>query len=456
MCSVASGRGRIGSLCTPRLDQSEKQKKSHHSLCARRGKSTWSGVLDSGVLGALSLALGLGLLIGLQRERAGSAVGGIRTFPLIALLGAMCGLLASVWGGFIVVAGFIGVTAMAVLANLPKYKEATATTGQTTEVAALLTYALGAYLATKNYPVAIVVGAVTAVLLHSKQPMHRFAGSLSERDVQAVMRFVIISLIILPVLPDEAFGPYQVLNPREIWWMVVLIVGLGLAGYVSYKLFGGGAGVVLAGILGGLISSTATTVAYARRIKESPQAASLAAVSIVIASTVAAARVIVEVAAVAPNILGAVAPPLAAWCVLMMIISVVMLPWAKTRGDDMPQQANPAELKSALIFGAIYALIIFATAGAKDHFGGQALYGIAVVSGFVDVDAITLSTARLAAAQRVDVATTWQVILIASLVNLVFKAGMVLILGSTKLFVHVGIAFVVAITGGVAILVAWP
>ncbi|MGH8473819.1 MAG: MgtC/SapB family protein, partial [Gammaproteobacteria bacterium] len=219
------------------------------------------GVMDSAVLGALSLALGLGLLIGLQRERVGSTVGGIRTFPLIALLGVMCGLLASRWSDLIVVAGFIGVTSMAVLANLTKLKEGTETTGQTTEVAALLTYALGAYLATKNYPVAIVIGGVTAVLLHSKEPMHQFAGSLSERDVQAVMRFVIISLIILPVLPDEAFGPHQVLNPREIWWMVVLIVGIGLAGYVSYKLFGGRAGVVLAGIFGGLISSTATTVA---------------------------------------------------------------------------------------------------------------------------------------------------------------------------------------------------
>ncbi|MGH8645841.1 MAG: MgtC/SapB family protein [Gammaproteobacteria bacterium] len=412
--------------------------------------------MDSAVLGALSLALGLGLLIGLQRERAGSTVGGIRTFPLIALLGVMCGLLANVWGDLIVVAGFIGVTTMAVLANLTKYKEETETTGQTTEVAALLTYALGAYLATKNYPVAIVIGGVTAVLLHSKEPMHQFAGSLSERDVQAVMRFVIISLIILPVLPDEAFGPYQVLNPREIWWMVVLIVGIGLAGYVSYKLFGEGAGVVLGGIFGGLISSTATTVAYARRIKENPEAASLAAVTIVIASTVAAARVIVEVAVVAPNILGAVAPPLVAWCLLMVLMSITMLMFDKTQGDAMPEQENPAELKSALIFGAVYALIIFATAAAKDYFGGQALYGIALVSGFVDVDAITLSTARLAAAQRVEVTTAWQVILIASLVNLVFKAGVALTLGSAQLFLRVASAFGVAIAGGVTILVAWP
>ncbi len=412
--------------------------------------------MDSGVLGTLSLALGLGLLIGLQRQLAGSAVGGIRTFPLIALLGAMCGLLASVWSELIVVAGFIGITTMAVLANLAKYKEDAATGGQTTEVAALLTYVLGAFLATKNYPVAIVVGGVIAVLLHFKEPMHQFAGRMTERDVQAVMRFVIISLIILPVLPDEVFGPYQVLNPREIWLMVVLIVGIGLAGYGSYKLFGEQAGVVLGGILGGLISSTATTVAYARRIKDNPEAASLAAITIVIASSVAAARVIVEVAVVAPNILGAVAPPLGALCLLMVMISIAMLMFHKTRGDAMPKQENPAELKSALFFGAIYALIAFATAAVKERFGGQALYVIAVVSGVVDVDAITLSTAQLAAAQRVDTTTTWQVILIASLVNLVFKAGVALMLGSAKLFLRVALAFGLAIAGGVLILLAWP
>lgn len=412
--------------------------------------------MDSGVLGTLSLALGLGLLIGLQRQLAGSAVGGIRTFPLIALLGAMCGLLASVWSELIVVAGFIGITTMAVLANLAKYKEDAATGGQTTEVAALLTYVLGAFLATKNYPVAIVVGGVIAVLLHFKEPMHQFAGRMTERDVQAVMRFVIISLIILPVLPDEVFGPYQVLNPREIWLMVVLIVGIGLAGYGSYKLFGEQAGVVLGGILGGLISSTATTVAYARRIKDNPEAASLAAITIVIASSVAAARVIVEVAVVAPNILGAVAPPLGALCLLMVMISIAMLMFHKTRGDAMPKQENPAELKSALFFGAIYALIVFATAAVKERFGGQALYVIAVVSGVVDVDAITLSTAQLAAAQRVDTTTTWQVILIASLVNLVFKAGVALMLGSAKLFLRVALAFGLAIAGGVLILLAWP
>jgi len=287
--------------------------------------------------------------------------------------------------------------------------------------------------------------------------MHQFAGRMTERDIRAVMHFVIVTLIVLPVLPNETYGLYRVLNPREIWLMVVLIVGIGLAGYVAAKLVGEQAGVVLGGILGGLVSSTATTVAYARRVKGAKDdAASIAALVITIASTVAAARVIVLIAVVAPGIVAAVAPPLAVLLLLMIVVSVAMMLKGGKPGNKMPEQENPAELKSALVFAAIYAAIIFATAAAKEYFGDQALYAIAVVSGFVDVDAITLSTAQLAAVERIDTTTTWRVIMVALLVNLVFKAGATLVLGSTALFVRVALAFGVSIAGGALILSVWP
>lgn len=411
--------------------------------------------MDSTVLSALSLALGLGLLIGLQREHAGAALGGIRTFPLLALLGLMCGLLADEWGAITVLAGFIGVTTLAVLANLPQFRAKTDTGNQTTEAAALLTFALGAYLATGAYAEAIVVGGIAAVLLHFKKPMHQFVQAMDERDIQAVMRFAIVSLIILPVLPDQTYGPFQVLNPREIWLMVVLIVGIGLAGYVSYKFFGERIGVVAGGILGGLVSSTATTVAYARRVKAAPGGEALAATSIMIASSIAQARIIVEVAVVAPGILPALLPPLLAQFLLLVSVSVAMLIFCRQNGNAMPEHENPAELKTALIFGAIYALAIFSTAAAKDYFGNEALYLVAMISGFVDIDAITLSSAQLAAAGRIDTNTTWRVILIASLTNLVFKAGMALILGSPKLFRRLLLPFGASIAGGLLILLAW-
>lgn len=412
--------------------------------------------MDSTVLSALSLALGLGLLIGLQREHAGSELGGIRTFPLLALLGLICGLLAGELGQFVVVAGFVGVIGLTVLANLPQIRDKTDAGNQTTEAAALLTYALGAFLATGAYAETIVVAGITAVLLHFKKPMHHFVRAMTERDLRAVMRFAIVSLIILPVLPDRTYGPFDVLNPREIWLMVVLIVGIELAGYVSYKLLGARAGVVPGGILGGLVSSTATTVAYARRAKETPEGEALAAITIIIASSVAVARIIVEVAIVAPGILRSVLPPLLVQLLLMVALSVATLAFYRQQASAMPEQENPAELKSALIFGAIYALIIFATAAAKDYFSAEALYLVAAVSGFVDVDAVTLSSAQLATAGRIEPLTVWRVILIALLTNLVFKAGVVLILGSAKLFWRLAIPFGISIAGGIAILVAWP
>jgi uncharacterized membrane protein (DUF4010 family) len=412
--------------------------------------------VNAEVISALSLALGLGLLIGLQRQRSQSKFGGIRTFPLIALLGTVCGLLAGDWGPLVVLAGFLALASVVLFAGLARLRAGEDASGQTTEVAALLTFACGALLTTEYRPAAIVVGGLTAVLLHLKQSMHAFAGRLTERDVQAIMRFAIVSLIVLPLLPDQTYGPYGVLNPREVWWMVVLIVGIGLAGYVCYRLFGERAGVVLAGILGGLVSSTATTVAYARRVRDSADAARLSAVVILLASTVAAARVIVEVGVVAPRTLAQIGPPLGALLAWMIVISIAFVLVARKNDGKMPEQANPAELKSALIFGALYAVVIFATAAAKDYFGDRALYAVAFVSGFVDVDAITLSTAQLAAHGRLEPDTAWRVILIATLSNLVFKTGIATAIGSTRLLARLAIPMGAALAGGIGVLLLWP
>lgn len=412
----------------------------------------------------MSLALGIGLLIGLQRERAGSTLGGIRTYPLIALLGAVCGLLAVQWGGIVLAAGLVGVASLGVMASLSRLddEQDSEMGGQTSEAAALLTFALGALLATGQYAAAVVGGAVTAVLLQFKKPMHQFAGRMTERDVRAVMHLVIVSLIVLPVLPDRTFGPFSVLNPHEIWLMVVLIVSLSLAGYVAGKLVGERAGVVLGGILGGLVSSTATTVAYSRRVRDvaggggSGEAVGVAAPVIMIASTVAALRVIVLIAVAAPSILPVAGPPLGLLLLLMGGVSVAMLLLGGQSGGNMPEQENPAALKSALVFALVYAIVIFGTAAAKAQLGDQAIFAVALVSGIVDVDAITLSTSRLAAAQRVDPTTAWRVVMVATLTNLAFKAGATMVLGSRALFARIALGFGVSIAGGLMILWLWP
>jgi uncharacterized membrane protein (DUF4010 family) len=305
---------------------------------------------------------------------------------------------------------------------------------------------------------AVAVGAVTAVLLHFKDPLHRFVQSIGDQDALAIMQFVLISLVILPVLPNQAygFGQFKVFNPRKIWLMVVLIVGISLAGYVAYKLLGKNAGTLLGGVLGGLVSSTATTVSYARRTKNNPASTSLAAVVIMVASSVAFARVIVEVAAVAPQSFGRLAPPLLAMFGLMVVLSLLAWRLGETQNAQLPEQGNPAQFKSALIFAALYAVVLLAVALAKAYFGNRGLYVVGVISGLTDMDAITLSTAQLANQSKVGHTTAWKVILLAGLANLLFKGGAVAMLGGRALLGRIALWYGIAMAGGAAILLMWP
>ena len=410
----------------------------------------------------LGLALALGLLVGLQRERAASRVAGVRTFALIALFGAVAGSTVSQLGPWLVPAGALALAAILVMANIAKLRE-DPDPGMTTEVAVLLMYAVGAYLAVGHIEAAVTVTGAAVLLLHFKQPMHQAVRALGKADMTAIMQFALVTLVILPILPDRTYGPYDVLNPREIWWMVVLIVSINLAGYVASKLLGTRRGALLGGALGGLISSTATTVSYARRSRaagaaanEAPAQAGLAALVIVVASTVSFARVLVEVAVVAPSQLAAMAAPLGAMFGCLLVLSAAA--WLLGRGDtsqSLPERGNPAELKPALVFGALYALIILAVAFAKSRFGTAGLYPVAVISGMTDMDAITLSTSNLAAQGRLGPQTAWRLILLAALANIVFKGACACVLGSAALRMRIVVLFGLALAGGAGILWFW-
>jgi uncharacterized membrane protein (DUF4010 family) len=410
--------------------------------------------MDFVVAQQLFVSLGLGLLVGLQRERSGSEIGGIRTFPLITLLGTVCGQLAKVHGGLIVAGGLVALTALLFLSKLGR-APAENGPGLTTEIAVLLLYGLGVFIATGQMLLAVVVGGVVALLLYLKAPLHRFAGRLGEADMRAIMQFVLISMVILPVLPNESYGPYQVLNPFEIWLMVVLIVGLSVGGFVAYKFLGTTGGLLVAGLLGGVISSTATTVSSARRVRGASRGVRLASLLIMIASTVAILRVLVEIALVAPRSFAELALPLALMLGAMASVSAgAHFFWRRETGG-LPEQQNPAELKTALIFALVYALIKLAVAAGKEQFGQTGLYLVAVISGLTDMDAITLSTARLVDAGRLEAPLGWRTILIAAISNLAFKASAVAFLGGTQLFYRVALLFGLSGAAGGAILWLW-
>lgn len=404
----------------------------------------------------LGVALGLGLLVGLQREHKASRLAGIRTFPLVTLLGTISAYLAQSFGGWIIAAGLISVAAMIVIGNVPTFKERSSDSGLTTEMAMLLMFTVGAYIVIGSETIAIAVGAGTAVLLQFKGQLHGIAARLGDDDLKAIMQFALISLVILPVLPDRAYGPYSVLNPRQIWWMVVLITGISLGGYIAYKFFGERAGVLLGGMMGGLISSTATTVSYARRTVGAPEGSRLAAVVIMMASSVVFLRVLLEIAVVAPSLLRDAALQILIMFFLFVLLSAGLWFSGRREKSELPPQQNPSELKAALFFGALYAIVLLAVSAAKDQFGDRGLYIVAAISGLTDVDAITLSTSQMVNAGRLSNDDGWRVIVVAIMSNLFFKGVTVAALGHRRLLATIGWYYGAAMVGGILVLALWP
>lgn len=403
----------------------------------------------------LAIALGLGLLVGLQKERAASPLAGLRTFALATLAGAVAALVGASSTPWVIVGGLLAITVLMVTGNLILIKGPGTDPGQTTEAAVVLMYLIGALVVVGPREAAIVCGATTAVLLHLREELRTWVDRLSDGDVRAIMQFVVISLVVLPVLPNQTYGPYAVINPRQVWWMVVLIVGLNLVGYGAFRVMGAKAGTALAGVLGGVISSTATTISYARQTKTEPGMDSTAVVIVWIASGVVFIRIMLEIGAVAPSFLPIAAGPLLIMLALFAVVAAAIWRTSMSPGESPLEPGNPSELKPAILFGALYAFVLFIVAAGQDLLGDVGLYVAAAVSGLTDVDAITLSTSQLVSTDRLDPNTGWRIVLIAILSNLMFKLAMAASLGSRAFARKLGVLGGVAVAVGLTLLVFW-
>ena len=403
---------------------------------------------------SLGIALGLGLLVGLQREQVATQLAGLRTFALITVLGTICGFLAINFGGWVIASGFLALTGALMTGHVAELRGEKVESGVTTEVAALAMFGLGAYLVVGYREVAIVIGAGIAILLHFKGQLHGIAARLGE-DSKSIMQFALISMVILPILPNRSYGPYDVLNPRQIWLMVVLIVGIGLGGYISYKFFGQKTGLLLAGLLGGIISSTATTVSYSKRAAKQELADAPAAIVILLASTVSCALVLIEIGIVAPGFLRTAFAPI---LILVTTLGASSIPWWFWRSKDntgMPPQGNPSELKGAIYFAFLYTFILFAIAAVKGTYGVRGLYVVAAASGLVEVHALALSTSLLVETGRLNGSEGWRIITLALISNLAFKGATVMVLGSRRLWRKVALPYVLTIAVGIGIALWW-
>lgn len=401
----------------------------------------------------LAIALGLGLIVGLQRERTGSPLGGFRTFPLVTMFGTLAGFLSLRQGGLIIAAGFLCIGILIIVGNLAQREDKP---GITTEAAMLVMYATGALAALEQIGIAAIIGGTVAVLLHLKPQLHSVARRLDDPDFKAIMQFVLITLVVLPILPDRYYGPFEVLNPQKIWLMVVLIVGISIGGYIIYKFFGQRSGSLAGAFLGGLISSTATTVSYARRAAEIPQATGVAALIILVASTVQFVRLMIIMRAVTPTLLSAAAGPMVLMLLLMGVLSLIFWKISEREPAELPPHGNPSELKAALAFATLYAVILLAVAYAKTRFGDQGLYLVSTLSGLADMDAITLSVGEMVKREQVAASTGWRLIMTAAMSNLVFKTMLVAVLGNRRLLARIGLAFGISLAAGLTLIAFWP
>lgn len=394
-------------------------------------------VYDS--LQAFATSLAIGLLIGLERERHTDVKAGLRTFALVGLLGCLSALLSQATdSGWVLAAGILAVGAMMIAAHATDPLD-DGDPGTTSVIALLVCYALGATVWYGYITQAVMLAITTMGLLYFKTQLHGMTKSMTHKDVLSILQFAVLSFVILPILPDRDFGPYAAFNPHQIWWLVVLISGLSLAGYTALRFVGARHGAPLIGIFGGLASSTATTMVFARHTRNDPSLARTAMVVILLANLLVMVRLLMVSFVVAPTLVPSLAVVFGSAFVLGF--GVTLWGWHQlSRGDalPMPEVHNPTEIKAALTFGALYALVLLLSAWLQDAVGNKGLYLIALASGLTDVDAVVLSTLRLFGMEKVGNHEAVVAITLAVLSNLAFKLGLVVVIGGRALALKAG------------------
>lgn len=418
---------------------------------------------------SLALAAAAGLLIGLEREQSRPAeeekrpfLGGIRTYPLIALLGAVGMMLSKAVGPWALVTVGLG---LAMLLALSYWRDAIAGHGGiTSEASALLTFLLGAFsladgvLAPVTARIFVVasIAVISTLLLSGKTELRQFSSRLSRSDVIATLKFLVVAVVALPVLPNEPLGPYGVLNPFRIGVMVALIAGVGFVGYVAMRLWGADRGMLLTGAIGGVASSTAVTLSAAARAKQTPWLAPLSALAVIIASTVAFVRLLVVVLLAEPRL----GQQLALALIAMAAAGLGSTAFLYLRGDHRTAAPgavaleNPFELSSALKFGALFVVVLIVSRWAQGTFGTGGAYLTGLLAGATDVDPIALSMASLVKSGEIELSVARNTVILAACSNTVTKAVMAMVLGGKAMGLRVVAVSALMLLVGLLVVIA--
>lgn len=384
----------------------------------------------------LGLALAIGLLLGLERgwhgreEPEGDRIAGIRTFALTGLLGGVSGWLADLTTPLLPALALLALAGLLAVSYWARLKEDD-DLGLTTEVALLLTFGLGAAAALGAMAPAAAVAVVAALLLSMKRRLHGWVRRIERLELEALFKLALLSVVVLPVLPDRGYGPGEVLNPFEVWWAVVIVAGLSFVGYVAIRLAGARFGMLATGLFGGLASSTSTSLALARLVKAQETLAAPAAAGTVVAGSVTFLRILVLVAVFEPALVAPLAVPMGIMAAVGLIGAAlihILADGHEGAEEELGGLANPLELTSAFAFGAVLAVVLLAIHYLEGWLGTGGVFAAAAMSGITDVDALTISVSRLVGGD-VSAPAGAVAIFIAAAVNTAVKGGISLVAG---------------------------
>lgn len=402
----------------------------------------------------LATALAVGLLIGVERGwttrsvQEGHRTAGLRTFGLLGLLGALGAVLSTGYGEMVLLTTLLGAAAI-IVAGYVQGSRSSGDVGITTAIAGLITVGIGMLAGLGHLVVASATGVVVVAVLGAKPLTHAWIERLDREELVAALKLLLISVVVLPVLPDEGYGPWQALNPYRIWWMVVVITGVSFVGYVLTRVLGPGKGIVTTGLTGGLVASTAVTLGFARMAKDGSFNPQLLAAGALGACATMFPRLVLVISVVLPALGQLIAPALLA--AGLVGYALAWLAWRQSALVSQTPEANvvnPFQIGVAIRFGVLLAVIMLAGKGLESEVGQAGLMLLAAASGVSDVDAIALTMAELAHdAIGLDVAATG--VLVAATVNSAVKAGMAWLVGgqrfgrrmSTGLLVSVAVAW---------------
>lgn len=388
----------------------------------------------------LAVALAIGLLVGIERgwqrreKEEGERVAGLRTYSLFGLIGGVVGIMSPEGGFWLVGLVFIGLA----IASATAYAVTTRAgqdLGITSETAAMSTYLLGALAGMGLVAPAAAGAIVMALLLGYKARLHGMLDTLRRDELTAGLKLLLISVVLLPILPNRGFGPWDAFNPYVIWWMVVLIAAISFFGYIAIRVAGPRRGIVFGGLFGGMASSTATTLAFARIAARERHLSPVLAAGILLACAAMIGRMMLLATLIHAPLFATL------WLPALLLLGCTLAPvpffllrgrTGQPDGEERTLLRNPMELKSALFFGALLAVIMLLGKALSEWAGDAGLWILAAASGLADVDAITLSLARMSQGETaLQVASVG--IIIAAGANSVLKGSMALGIGGRAL-----------------------